>query len=78
MTSSSTEVAPERTSRLFSGPHLPLVLGVIALVTLGAFENRAIGTALLTMVREFDALGSFGLANAAPSASYLVTLAIAG
>ena len=37
---SSTEVAAERAPRLFSGPHLPLVLGVIALVTLGAFENR--------------------------------------
>ncbi|TDU91497.1 MFS transporter [Kribbella voronezhensis] len=64
--------------KLFSGPHLPLVLGVIALVTLGAFENRAVGTALPTMVREFDAIGSFGLANAAPNASYLVSLAIAG
>jgi hypothetical protein len=39
---SSTEVAPERTS----------VPGVIALVTLGAFENRAVGTALPTMVRD--------------------------
>ncbi|WP_329002627.1 MFS transporter [Kribbella sp. NBC_00709] len=64
--------------RLFTGQHLPLVLGVIGLVTLGAFENRAVGTALPTMVREFDALGSFGLANAAPSASYLISLAIAG
>jgi MFS family permease len=75
---SSDQVAAEPTPRLFSGPHLPLVLGVIALVTLGAFENRAVGTALPTMVREFDALGSFGLANAAPNASYLVSLAIAG
>jgi MFS family permease len=73
-----TEVSTERLPRLFSGPHLPLVLGVIGLVTLGAFENRAVGTALPTMVREFDALGSFGLANAAPNASYLVSLAIAG
>jgi MFS family permease len=64
--------------RLFTGQHLPLVLGVIGLVTLGAFENRAVGTALPTMVREFDALGSFGLANAAPNASYLISLAIAG
>jgi len=54
--------------RLFTGQHLPLVLGVIGLVTLGAFENRAVGTALPTMVREFGALGSFGLANAAPNA----------
>src|SRR5215212_8186702 len=69
-----TEARP----KLFTGQHLPLVLGVIGLVTLGAFENRAVGTALPTMVREFDALGSFGLANAAPNASYLISLAIAG
>ncbi|TDW91438.1 MFS transporter [Kribbella sp. VKM Ac-2566] len=68
----------EARPKLFTGQHLPLVLGVIGLVTLGAFENRAVGTALPTMVREFDALGSFGLANAAPNASYLISLAIAG
>ncbi|GAB3810911.1 MFS transporter [Kribbella italica] len=64
--------------RLFGREHLALVLGVVGLVTLAAFENRAVGTALPTMVREFDALGSFGLANAAPNASYLVSLALAG
>ncbi len=78
-TAQSTEPAGSVTRpRLFTGQHLPLVLGVIGLVTLGAFENRAVGTALPTMVREFDALGSFGLANAAPTASYLISLAIAG
>ena len=76
MTSTASVDAPRQ--RLFSGRHLPLVLGVIGLVTLGAFENRAVGTALPTMVGEFDALGSFGLANAAPNASYLISLAIAG
>jgi MFS family permease len=74
MTSTAVAARP----KLFSGQHLPLVLGVIGLVTLGAFENRAVGTALPTMVREFHALGSFGLANAAPSASYLISLAVAG
>ncbi|MFF0343659.1 MFS transporter [Kribbella sp. NPDC004875] len=74
--SSTTESATR--PRLFTGQHLPLVLGVIGLVTLGAFENRAVGTALPTMVREFHALGSFGLANAAPSASYLISLALGG
>ena len=76
MTSTASIDAPRQ--RLFSGPHLPLVLGVIGLVTLSAFENRAVGTALPTMVREFDALGSFGVASAAPNASYLISLAIAG
>ncbi|TDE12667.1 MFS transporter [Jiangella asiatica] len=65
-------------STLFSREHLPLAVGAVALVTLGAFENRAVGTALPTLVREFDAIGSFGLANAAPVASYAVSLAIAG
>jgi MFS family permease len=74
----STGSDPVTRERLFSGRHLPLVLGVIGLVTLGAFENRAVGTALPTMVREFNALGSFGLANAAPNASYLISLAVAG
>ena len=46
---SSTEVSSR--ARLFHGVHLPLVLGVGSLVTLGAFENRAVGTALPTMVR---------------------------
>ncbi|WP_132147924.1 MFS transporter [Kribbella antiqua] len=73
-----TTIDASAPQRLFSGRHLPLVLGVVGLVTLGAFENRAVGTALPTMVREFDALGSFGLANAAPNASYLISLAIAG
>jgi MFS family permease len=68
----------EARPRLFTGRHLPLVLGVIGLVTLGAFENRAVGTALPTMVEEFGALGSFGPANAAPNASYLISLAVAG
>ncbi|WP_405061404.1 MFS transporter [Kribbella sp. NBC_01505] len=71
--------APSTTvPRLFSGPYLPLALGVIGLVTLSALENRAVGTALPTMVHEFDALGSFGLANAAPNASFVFALAIAG
>src|SRR3954464_845363 len=81
MTSTAQSTEPSTTAsrpRLFTGQHLPLVLGVIGLVTLGAFENRAVGTALPGIVREFDALGSFGLANAAPTASYLISLAIAG
>lgn len=65
-------------AKLFSPAHLPLALGAVALVTLTAFENRAVGTALPTLVQEFDAIGSIGLANAAPVASYVVSLAITG
>jgi MFS family permease len=58
--------------------YLPLALGAVGLVTLGAFENRAVGTALPTLAREFGALDLFGVASAAPLASYVVSLAVAG
>lgn len=58
--------------------HLALSVGAVAMITLTAFADRAVGTALPTVVRDFDALASFGLANAAPAASFLVVLAVAG
>ncbi|MBB5787283.1 MFS transporter [Jiangella mangrovi] len=63
---------------LFSRAHLPLAVSAVALVTLGAFENRAVGTALPTLVRDFDAVSSFGLAAAAPIAAFVASLALAG
>ncbi|HET9632508.1 MAG TPA: MFS transporter, partial [Terrabacter sp.] len=64
--------------RLLSRANAPLALGVVALVTLGAFENRAISTALPTMLGDLDAVTSFGVVTAAPLAAYLVSLATAG
>jgi len=57
---------------------LALSVGTVAMVTLTAFADRAVGTALPSIVRDLDALASFGLANAGPAASFLVTLAFAG
>jgi MFS family permease len=71
-------VDPAVRERLFVGRHLPLALGSAALVTLGAFVDRAVGTALPTMVRELHAVRSFGVLTAAPLVSYVVALAIAG
>ncbi|WP_295698176.1 MFS transporter [Lapillicoccus sp.] len=65
-------------------PHLlsrdtgPLVVGAVALVTLGAIENRAVSTVLPTMLGELGALQGFGLVMAAPLATYLVALAVSG
>src|SRR5690349_3368419 len=64
--------------RLLSRAHAPLALGVVALVTLGAFENRAVSTALPSVLGELDAVPSYGVVTAAPLASYLVSLAVAG
>jgi MFS family permease len=63
---------------LFTRPNLPLAVGAVALVTLAALENRAVMTALPTMVRELDAITSYGVINAAPLAAFVVSLAVAG
>ncbi len=58
--------------------HLPLAVGAVALVTLAAFADRAVGTALPSVVRDFDAVSAFGVINAAPAASFLLMLSFAG
>jgi MFS family permease len=69
---------PGDRERLLDRRYLPLTLGAVALVTLGAFENRAVGTSLPTLVQDLGALGAFGLVSAAPLASYVVSLAVTG
>jgi MFS family permease len=80
MTTTTADAPAIATARpkLFAAPNWPLALGAVALVTLGAFENRAVNTALPTVVAEFHALGAFGLVNAAPVATFLISLAITG
>ncbi len=63
---------------LFTRQNAPIVIAVVALVTLGAFENRAVLTAMPTVLTELDAVTSYGLVGAAPLATYLVSLATAG
>jgi MFS family permease len=70
--------ATEAPPQLLSRAHAPLALGVVALVTLGAFENRAVSTALPSILGELDSLTGYGVVTAAPLASYLVALAAAG
>lgn len=65
-------------ARLLTREHLPLVTGIIALVTLGAFENRALMSILPTVVRELGGWSLFGAANGAPLATLAVAMAYAG
>ncbi|GAA4352405.1 MFS transporter [Angustibacter luteus] len=76
----SLATAPAATSdeRLLDRTRLPLVVGALALVTLGALENRAVATVLPTLLGELHAVPSFGLVSAAPLASYLIALVCAG
>jgi MFS family permease len=63
---------------LFTRDHLPFAVGAVALVTLGAFENRATTTVLPTAARELDALWLFGAASAAPLVSFVLATVVAG
>lgn len=75
----STAAAPSATTdRLFSRQHLPVATGIIALVTLGAFENRATISIMPTAVRALDGLAWFGAANAASMVTFMVAVVVAG
>jgi MFS family permease len=54
------------------------VLGVLALVTLAAFENRAVISILPTVVHELDGWSLFGAATGAPLVTLTVAMAWSG
>ena len=64
--------------RLLDRRNLPVVAGVLALVTLGAFENRAVTTVLPVVVRDLDGWGLFGAATGASLVAFVVATAGAG
>ncbi|MEO6414379.1 MAG: MFS transporter [Pedococcus sp.] len=74
----ATHDVPTRTASLRDRAHLPFAVGAVALVTLGAFENRATTTVLPTVARDLDGLWLFGAASAAPLVSFVVATVIAG
>lgn len=74
----ATPDAPVRAASLRDRVHLPFAVGAVALVTLGAFENRATMTVLPTVARDLDGLWLFGAASAAPLVSFVVATVVAG
>ena len=64
--------------RLLDRRHLPVVAGVLALVTLAAFENRAVTTILPTVVRHLDGWALFGAATGASLVTFTVAAAWSG
>ncbi|MFC7490995.1 MULTISPECIES: MFS transporter [unclassified Knoellia] len=71
-------LADDPPERLFSAKHLPVAVGIIALVTLGAFENRATISIMPTAARALDGLAWFGPANAASMVTFMVAVVVAG
>ena len=63
---------------LWTRAHLPFTVGSVALVTLGAFENRATATILPTAATDLGGLGLFGAANAVTMIAYVVAVTLAG
>ena len=70
--------APEGPVRLLARANLPVVVGVVALVTLAAFENRAVSTILPTIVRELDGWALFGASTGATLVSFTIAMAWSG
>ncbi|MBM6404472.1 MFS transporter [Phycicoccus sp. CSK15P-2] len=67
-----------REPRLLDRHHLPTVTGALALVTLAAFENRAVQTVLPVVVADLDGWGLFGASTGASLVAFTVALAFAG
>ena len=72
------EQSTERPARLMSREHLPVVAGVVALVTLAAFENRAVMTILPTVVKDLDGWALFGASTGASLVTFTVAMAWSG
>jgi MFS family permease len=64
--------------RLLDRANLPVVVGIVALVTLAAFENRAVMTILPTVVRDLDGWSLFGASMGAPLVTFTVAMAWSG
>lgn len=81
MTTSETTappVAAQAPVRLLARANLPVVIGVVALVTLAAFENRAVSTILPTLVRELDGWALFGASTGATLVTFTIAMAWSG
>lgn len=74
----ATTDPPPRPDSLWSPTHLPLAFAAITLVTLGAYENRAVITVLPRVVEELDGMQWFGLASGGSALTFLIATALAG
>src|SRR6478609_10048372 len=70
--------APQAPVRLLARANLPVVVGVVGLVTLAAVENRAVSTILPTIVRELDGWALFGASTGATLVTFTIAMAWSG
>ena len=78
MTTDLATTLPAAPERLLDRRHLPVVVGIVALVTLAAFENRAVQTVLPVIVRDLDGWALFGASTGASLVTFTVATAWSG
>lgn len=74
----STAAARVRTTSIWTSGNAPVALGGTALVTLGAYADRATTTVLPRVAQDLHGLAWFGAAAAAPMITYVAATAWAG
>ncbi len=77
-TGAAAPAASTTPPRLLSRDNLPVVAGVVALVSLAAFENRAVMTILPTVVRDLDGWALFGASTGSSIVAFTVAMAWSG
>ncbi|MFC0006626.1 MFS transporter [Micromonospora siamensis] len=76
MTATASPVAPG--GRLYEPRLRAMTVGIVALVSLLAFEALAVGTAMPTVARSLDGIGGYALAFGGPFASGVVGMVASG
>lgn len=69
---------PAPTAGIFDRTHRAATFGMVALVSLIAFESMAVTTAMPTVARELDGLSAYALAFAAALATGVIGMVFAG
>src|SRR4051794_3068 len=76
----TTTAEPDQTTRtgVLSPPYRALTIGMVALITLVAFESLAVTTAMPTVAQALDGLSWYALAFGGPLASGVVAMVVSG
>jgi MFS family permease len=73
-----TEAGAAERGGLLAGPYRALTIGIVALMSLAAFEYLAVATAMPTVARALDGLALYPLAFGGPLAAGVVGMVVAG
>ncbi len=74
----TTTIAPPRPPGVLAPQYRALTVGMVALITLVAFESLAVTTAMPTVAQALDGLSLYALAFGGPLASGVVAMVVSG